>query len=139
MSENRPAALYSVTGIVVSAVLVSLGSACVLIVLNYIALGSPTLARKAAWGALAAFVLSAIGVAVLPIRWFIVIAPLVQGLAAWFLTNTLQGDAIRYHIERGAPMHSSFFALGVALLVAFAVMFIMLVSIAILGSLGRIA
>ncbi len=50
----------------------------------------------------------------------------VQSGIAYAIANALQGEAIRYHVARGGPMHSMFRAAGVGLLTGLAVLFALL-------------
>jgi hypothetical protein len=128
--------LYPLPGIVLATVLGSFIAAVVLVYLNYRALGSRALARKAVIGGLVIYV-SLLGLTVVLPRetYMSLLFIAVQSGLAYAIANTLQGDAIRYHVSRGGAMHSMFRAAGVGLLTGLAVLLALLTATAlILGS-----
>lgn len=129
MTGNGGPALYSVHGMVVAAVLGSFAAAVVLVVLNYRALGSVALARKAAWAGALIYLALLPAAALVPPAWGLMSVPVAQGLLAGLLGNSLQGDAIRYHLAGGGTMHSNFRAAGIAIVVACAIFGILVLTL----------
>lgn len=136
--ERRPAptdvALFSVRGIAVAAALGSVASGAVLVYLNYRALGYGRLARQAGlWGVviLLALMLTA---SLLPLNGAtLILFTVLQGVIAYFLANTLQGEMIRYHRSHGGPMHSSFVIAAVVVLTQAVMVLLMFVLLLALG------
>ena len=130
--SDRPA-LYPLAGVVLATVLGSFIAAVVVVYLNYRALGSSALARKAVIGGLVIYVGLLTLTVVLPREPYMsVIFISVQAGLAYAVANALQGDAIRYHVSRGGPMHSMLRAAGVGLLTGLAVLFALLTATALI-------
>lgn len=129
-------ALYPLSGVILATVLGSFIAAVVLVYLNYRALGSTALARKAVMGGLLIYVVLLGITVVLPREPYMsLIFIFVQSGIAYAIVNALQGDAIRYHVSRGGPMHSLLRAAGVGLLTGLAVLFALLtVTIVMVGT-----
>ncbi len=116
-SQPGDVALYSTQGILMGTILGSLAAGVVMIYLNYRALGRAGLATTlATWGTaifLTIMVLSSLAPPTLTMGLVFMAA---QVAIAYFLTEKLQGAAIRYHRERGGAMHSNVRAAGVGFL-----------------------
>lgn len=123
---GRPA-LYSLNGVVLATILGSFIAAVVLVYLNYKTLGSAALARKAVIGGLLIYVVLLGITMVLPREPYVsVLFIFVQSGLAYAIANTLQGEAIRYHVSSGGPTYSLLRAAGVGLLTGIAVLFALL-------------
>jgi hypothetical protein len=127
---QQPAAqlpLYSTQGIVVGTILGSLAAGVVMLFLNYRALGRDALARTiGAWGGGIFVVVVVIASLVPGTPVFGLLFMVIQAGIAYFLTERLQGEAIRYHQAHAGPMHSTLRAAGVGFLTGMVLMFAML-------------
>jgi len=109
-------------------ILGSLAPGVVMLYLNYHALGRAGLARTIGLWGIALF-LTVIGIASLVPNT----APLallfmgIQAVIAYFLTEKLQGPAIRYHREHGGLMHSNLRAAMIGFLTGLALFFLLVV------------
>ncbi len=109
-------------------ILGSLAAGVVMLYLNYHALGRAGLARTIGLWGIALF-LTVIGIASLVPNT----APLallfmgIQAVIAYFLTEKLQGPAIRYHREHGGLMHSNLRAAMIGFLTGLALFFLLVV------------
>ncbi len=122
--QGSTAPLYTLHGVVVATILGSLAAAVVIVCLNYLSLGSPSLAKKTALAGAAAYLLIIGLSALLPESMVIgAIMIVVQALIGYLLANQLQGRAIRYHVAQGGRVHSNFRAAGVGLLTGLVIMF----------------
>ena len=124
---SRQAPLYGTHGIVVGTILGSLAAGIVMLHLNYRALGRDRLARSiSAWGG-GIFVVVVMIASLAPgTPVFALLFTAIQAGIAYFLTEKLQGEAIRYHRAHAGPMHSSFRAAGVGFLTGMVLLFVML-------------
>ena len=126
-TDGGAPALYPLSGVILATVLGSFIAAVVIVYLNYRALGSAALARKAVMGGLLIYVVLLGVTVVLPREPYMsLIFIFVQSGLAYAVVNALQGDAIRYHVSRGGRMHSLLRAAGVGLLTGLAVLFALL-------------
>ena len=109
-------------------ILGSLAAGVVMLYLNYQALGRAGLARTIALWGIALF-LTVIGIASLVPNTALLalVFMAIQAGIAYFLTEKLQGAAIRYHREHGGPMHSNARAAMVGFLTGLALFFLLVV------------
>ncbi len=121
-------ALYSPQGIVMGTILGSLAAGVVMLYLNYHALGRAGLARTIALWGMALF-LTVIGIASLVpnTAWLALLFMTIQAAIAYFLTEKLQGAAIRYHRAHGGHIHSNVRAAAVGFLTGLALFFLLVV------------
>ena len=122
--QGNTAPLYTLHGVVVATVLGSLAAAVVIVCLNYLSLGSASLAKKTALAGTAVYLLI-IGLTALLPESLIVgsVMIVVQAALGYLLANQLQGSAIRYHVAQGRRVHSNFRAAGIGLLTGLVIMF----------------
>lgn len=109
--------LYSLDGIVIGTVIGSPIAGIYMIVHNYIALGSVRLARHSlVAGAFLFGILIALS-SIAPLHPWVVLA-FIFGPAGllYLLASRLQGPSIRYHAERGMPVHGLFRSVLVGLI-----------------------
>ncbi len=128
--SGRPIAtapLYDLRGVLVGTLLGSLAGGIVLVYLNYVALGKARLARSISlWGGVLFLALIVIG-SFTPGNLTVALLSLGAQLAiAWFLTDRLQGEAIRYHQAQGGATHSLGRAAAVGFLTGMAIFFLFL-------------
>ncbi|MEM8767970.1 MAG: hypothetical protein AAGE43_11025 [Pseudomonadota bacterium] len=127
---SRPIAsapLYDLRGVLVGTLLGSLAGGVVLVYLNYLALGKAELARSVAiWGSGLFLGLILIGSFTPGNLTVALLSLVVQLVIAWFLTDRLQGDAIRYHEAQGGAMHGLGRAAAVGFLTGLAIFFLFL-------------
>ena len=127
---NAP--LYSIQGIVIGTILGSLAAGIVMLYLNYQALGRANLAKVIGiWGAVLFFVIIGIASFAPNNGVYAAVFMVVQAGIAYFLTDRLQGGALRYHQAHAGTMHSNLRAAGVGLLTGM-VMFFVLISASVL-------
>ena len=123
-SQGNAAPLYTLHGVVVATILGSLAAAVVIVCLNYLSLGSSSLAKKTALAGAATYLLVIGLTSLLPESLLIgSIMIVVQAVLGYLLANQLQGGAIRYHVAQGGRVHSNFRAAGIGLLTGFVIMF----------------
>jgi len=131
--------LYGPHAAAIATIMGTMLAAVLLIWLNYQAMGRPDLARRAGWIGIGLQVLM-LGVgALMPNNFALAMAMLfVQVAAAFWGTRFLQGDAIAWHLERGGTLHSPWRAMGLGLLVGFAIFFVLVLALTVLGTTGAV-
>lgn len=131
---NRSVRLYTPLGVAVGTLLGSLAAGAVLLWLNYRALGYRQLANKVAAGGLVLYLVIVLTASVLPdsrpLGMALVAA---QTLLAYWAARLLQGEAVGYHLARGATAQSNLRAAGVGLLTGAAAVLVLLVVTSLLG------
>ena len=107
-------------------ILGSLAAAIVLLSLNYRALGRANLARTIMTRGTVLLVLVVGAASLAPNTPIMALLFMVlQAAVAYFLTEKLQGAAIRYHRQRGGAMHSNLRAAAVGFLAGMAMFFLL--------------
>ncbi len=123
---SRP--LYSIDGIVIGTLLGSLIAGIYMMMANYVALGSPRLARQALIGGMVLYVLVLLASwAAPPSFWVALFFALGQALLAYLIAKRLQGASIGYYAERGSPIHGLFRSALVGLLAGVFSVFVVLI------------
>ena len=129
--------LYTPRGVALGTLLGSLAAAAVLLWLNYRALNRPALANKVAAVAFVLYLLVVVVASWLPENLLLAAAFIAaQALLAYWAAETLQGDAIRYHLARGAAAHPLPRTAVVGFLAGLSVVALLIVATTLLG-IGR--
>ncbi len=136
LGAGRGATLYSVNGVVIGTVLGSLAAGLFMMYLNYRALGKAALARKlAVWGSVIYVVLISLSALIPGTMSVSLIVIVAQAALAYFVAESLQGAAIRYHAQHQGALHSGFRAAGVGLLTGLALIFLLMTATLLLAAL----
>lgn len=107
-------------------VLGSLAAGVIMLYLNYLALGRAGLARTVGvWGTALFLAVILLGTLVPNTAPVALVFVAIQAGIAYFVTERLQGAAIRYHQSQGGAMHSNLRAAMVGFLTALALFFLM--------------
>jgi hypothetical protein len=141
MNTVVPQKLYSVQGVIIATVIGSLAAGILLVVLNYLALGSQGLARKVgSLGAVIFLLLMGVTLAFPTQNLGVTLAAtVVQALIAYGMVETLQGATIRYHAStEPGRMHSPFRAAAMGLLTALVIFSALVLMTMIFSSFGLI-
>jgi len=121
MTDQPPLKLYTVRGIVIGTVIGSLAAGIFMLAMNYLALGSVTLAKKTAAIGLTLFLILIGATLLFPTQnvGVTIAATILQALVAYAAAEQLLGDSLRYHAAQNpACLHSPLRAAAVGLITA---------------------
>lgn len=128
------ARLYTPAGVALGTLLGSLAAGALLMWLNYRSLGNRPLARKVAAAGVGAYLLMVALASMLPNSP--VLASVLVGLQtflAYQVAESLQGDAVRWHVAQGGMTHPLAWAGGIGLIAGITVVVLLVLAAGLLG------
>ncbi|MDA1075632.1 MAG: hypothetical protein O3A63_12860 [Proteobacteria bacterium] len=141
MTDQPPLKLYTVQGIIIGTVIGSLAAGIFMIAMNYVALGSVSLAKKTAAVGISLFLILIGATLLFPTQnvGVTIAATILQALVAYAAAETLLGDSLRYHAGKNPTcLYSPLRAAAVGLITALVVFSLLVLATMVANAMGLI-